>query len=260
MIRFSLMLALASIFTNLAQADIPFAGDDELLTIEICEEVTDANSFDRTECEADIIKQRVRLVQQFAESMLIEMYPTDYWGCAEGDKDRRKRLFREREDAFSEYLWARVRMKFTANEKRSYPRWVREQENIHADALLREVNEGIAAHYCESFSQDDQKILLVGNFAIEIEDDCEKGLFLCEAMTYTGVNRNTQESIQLSGTYLLGDNAKQVGFKFENGNIHYEVYFDGSLRIQNSNNNTELYNEQGRWVRECDDCFESIIQ
>ncbi|MDA8017568.1 MAG: hypothetical protein MPN21_08980 [Thermoanaerobaculia bacterium] len=95
------------------------------------------------------------------------------------------------------------------------------------------------------------KILRTPRFDITLGAGCELGFFDCEDVRYRGVNRETQESLELQGRRLRDctwdEPCVWKGYEFENEGIVYRIDETGTLEVLRSEDGTILVSERGTW-------------
>ena len=118
--------------------------------------------------------------------------------------------------------------------------------------LLNELTNGVSLWGCKIMGSTSSKILLTENYEIYLSGNCERGLFVCDQVSYQGRNRNTNSQIKLSGGVLMERDEKEyidmpVGYIFVNGDIEYRVSNAGLLKVTDTKQDKVLLEEQGTW-------------
>jgi hypothetical protein len=95
--------------------------------------------------------------------------------------------------------------------------------------------------------------LLTPGFRIVVVRHCPEGTLHCDEVSYQGEDRQTGASISLKGStthHTCPDGVtpcRFLGYRFENGDVIYEVSEDGLLRV--TQGGKVLLQEQGEWQR-----------
>ena len=118
--------------------------------------------------------------------------------------------------------------------------------------LEDEIKQGVEIYGCPIPRASEPRVMETENFTVTIKGSCDLGLFGCDQVSYTGINKRTGMAINLMGReFLKHDQAKYMdlpeGFLFENGNIHYTVLYSGVLRVTDISNGNVLLDESGKW-------------
>lgn len=99
------------------------------------------------------------------------------------------------------------------------------------------------------------EMLETENYKIVITKDCDEGEVSCEEITYVGTSKRSGNSIHLKGKTLHQTCADGItpcrflGYRFQNGNISYNVYESGLLQVIREPQEI-LIEEQGSWSYE----------
>ena len=95
------------------------------------------------------------------------------------------------------------------------------------------------------------EILRTRRFDITLTAGCELGFFDCEEMRYRGMNRETEESLELRGRRLRDCTWDEPcvwrGYEFEYEGVVYRIDESGTLDVVRSKDGTVLVSEQGAW-------------
>ena len=89
------------------------------------------------------------------------------------------------------------------------------------------------------------------SFSISIEVKCEEGEVTCDNVKYTGTNKKTGESVELTGKTAHhmdkeGNPGRFLGYIFKNKGVTYFLSDDGLLRV--SKGDEILLEEHGTWT------------
>jgi hypothetical protein len=96
-------------------------------------------------------------------------------------------------------------------------------------------------------------VLLTPQFVVVVVERCPEGDVACNDVTYTGVNRNTGESIHLKGqawVRLCADRVtpcQHIGWQFKNGDLIYRVQETPAV-LQVERRGKTLLEEAGKWA------------
>lgn len=87
-------------------------------------------------------------------------------------------------------------------------------------------------------------------FSISIEVKCEEGEVTCDNVKYTGTNKKTGESVELTGKTAHhmdkeGNPGRFLGYIFKSQGVTYFLSEDGLLRV--TKGDETLLEEKGTW-------------
>jgi hypothetical protein len=94
-------------------------------------------------------------------------------------------------------------------------------------------------------------VLITDNYKITIERHCEEYFVSCDDVSYVGVHKKTEQSIELKGSTwhtVCEDKitpCQFIGYIFNNDDTTYYVYEKGLLEVKK--NKKLLLREEGKW-------------
>lgn len=91
------------------------------------------------------------------------------------------------------------------------------------------------------------------SYVVEIERNCPEGYVICDDVSYKGMHKYKDATINLKGTTSHTTCADGVspcrflGYEFRDGNIRYFVHDDGTLEVTRGKNEV-LLKQKGQWI------------
>ncbi|HEY8666816.1 MAG TPA: hypothetical protein VIL86_09135 [Tepidisphaeraceae bacterium] len=94
-------------------------------------------------------------------------------------------------------------------------------------------------------------VLVTRNFEVTITVNCPVDEVECNDVTYHAVSKRSGESVTLKGSTFHTHSAdgfpsRFLGYRFNSGNVEYQVLEDGRLRITRGDSDV-LVDEEGVW-------------